>query len=51
LFTPRPRAAGRFDSCELGTRAQGVRYQPGWTLCTAATIKEFIEVFIGDWAY
>jgi Conserved hypothetical protein 698 len=31
--------------------AQGVHYQPGWLLGTTATIKVFIDVFIGIWAF
>lgn len=31
--------------------AEGVRYQPGWILGTTATIKVFIDVFIGIWAF
>jgi uncharacterized membrane protein YadS len=31
--------------------AEGVRYQPGWILGTAATVKVFIDIFIGVWAF
>ena len=31
--------------------AEGVNYQPGWILGTAATIKVFIDIFIGIWAF
>jgi uncharacterized membrane protein YadS len=31
--------------------AEGVHYQPGWILGTAATIKVFIDIFIGIWAF
>ncbi|MDR2214833.1 MAG: YeiH family protein [Nevskiaceae bacterium] len=31
--------------------AEGVRYEPGWILGTTATIKIFIDVFIGIWAF
>jgi len=31
--------------------AEGVRYQPGWILGTAATVKVFIDIFIGIWAF
>jgi len=31
--------------------AEGVRYQPGWILGTTATVKVFIDVFIGIWAF
>jgi len=31
--------------------ADGIRYQPGWMLGTTATIKVFIDIFIGVWAF
>ena len=31
--------------------AEGVRYQPGWLIGTTTTIKVFIDVFIGVWAF
>ncbi|HXW26556.1 MAG TPA: putative sulfate exporter family transporter, partial [Xanthobacteraceae bacterium] len=31
--------------------ADGVRYQPGWMLGTTATVKVFIDIFIGVWAF
>jgi len=31
--------------------AAGTHYQPGWILGTAATIKVFIDIFIGIWAF
>src|SRR5438477_3751727 len=31
--------------------AEGINYQKGWILGTTATIKVFIEVFIGIWAF
>src|SRR6186997_1876510 len=31
--------------------AEGVRFQPGWILGTTATIKVFIDIFIGIWAF
>jgi uncharacterized membrane protein YadS len=31
--------------------AEGVHYQPGWILGTAATIKVFIDIFIGIWSF
>jgi uncharacterized membrane protein YadS len=31
--------------------AEGVVYQPGWILGTTTTIKVFIDVFIGIWAF
>jgi uncharacterized membrane protein YadS len=31
--------------------AQGVTYQPGWILSTTTTVKLFIDIFIGIWAF
>jgi len=31
--------------------AQGIKYQAGWILGTAATVKVFIDIFIGVWAF
>ena len=31
--------------------AQGINYQKGWMLGTTATIKVFIDIFIGIWAF
>jgi uncharacterized membrane protein YadS len=31
--------------------SEGVRYQPGWILGTTATVKVFIDIFIGVWAF
>ena len=31
--------------------AEGVHYQPGWILATTATVKVFIDIFIGVWAF
>jgi uncharacterized membrane protein YadS len=31
--------------------AEGVNYAPGWILGTAATVKVFIDIFIGIWAF
>src|SRR6516164_6468130 len=31
--------------------AEGVTYQPGWILGTTATVKVFIDIFIGIWAF
>jgi uncharacterized membrane protein YadS len=31
--------------------ADGVRYQEGWIMGTAATVKVFIDVFIGAWSF
>jgi uncharacterized membrane protein YadS len=30
---------------------EGVRYQPGWIIGTTATVKVFIDIFIGIWAF
>src|ERR1700726_1662234 len=45
-------AGGITESLILAKNAaEGVRYQPGWILGTAATIKVFIDIFIGIWAF
>jgi uncharacterized membrane protein YadS len=31
--------------------AEGINYQPGWILATTATVKVFIDIFIGIWAF
>jgi uncharacterized membrane protein YadS len=31
--------------------AEGIKYQPGWILATTATVKVFIDIFIGIWAF
>ena len=31
--------------------ADGINYQKGWVLGTAATVKVFIDIFIGIWAF
>ena len=31
--------------------AEGIKYQPGWILATTATVKVFIDIFIGVWAF
>ncbi|UTD30438.1 putative sulfate exporter family transporter [Bradyrhizobium sp. WD16] len=31
--------------------AEGVHYQSGWILATTATVKVFIDIFIGIWAF
>src|ERR1700731_4658277 len=31
--------------------AEGVHYQPGWIIGTTATVKVFIDIFIGIWAF
>jgi uncharacterized membrane protein YadS len=30
---------------------QNVKYEPGWILSTATTVKVFIDIFIGVWAF
>jgi len=46
-------AAGGITDALIVARnaAEGVRYQPGWILGTAAAIKVFIDIFIGVWAF
>jgi len=45
-------AGGITESLILAKNAaEGVRYEPGWILGTAATIKVFIDIFIGIWAF
>jgi len=45
-------AGGITESLILAKNAAaGVNYQPGWILGTAATIKVFIDIFIGIWAF
>ena len=31
--------------------AEGINYQPGWILATTTTVKIFIDIFIGVWAF
>ncbi len=31
--------------------AQGINYEPGWVVGTATTVKIFIDIFIGIWAF
>ena len=31
--------------------AEGIHYQPGWVLGVTATVKVFIDIFIGIWAF
>jgi uncharacterized membrane protein YadS len=31
--------------------AEGIKYQPGWILATTATVKVFIDIFIGIWSF
>src|SRR3984893_1481161 len=45
-------AGGITESLILAQNAaEGIHYQPGWILGTAATIKVFIDIFIGVWAF
>jgi uncharacterized membrane protein YadS len=45
-------AGGITESLILAKNAaEGINYQPGWILGTAATIKVFIDIFIGIWAF
>ena len=45
-------AGGITESLILARNAaEGVHYQPGWILGTAAAIKVFIDIFIGIWAF
>jgi len=45
-------AGGITDSLILAkAAADGVNYQPGWVLATTATVKVFIDIFIGIWAF
>ncbi len=37
--------------CAEALRAQGIAYEPGWMLMTTTTVKMFIDVFIGVWAF
>jgi uncharacterized membrane protein YadS len=45
-------AGGITDSLILAkAAANGVNYEPGWILATTATVKVFIDIFIGIWAF
>jgi uncharacterized membrane protein YadS len=45
-------AGGITESLILAkSAAAGIKYQPGWILGTTATIKVFIDIFIGIWAF
>jgi uncharacterized membrane protein YadS len=47
-------ASGAITDALILARAQetlGVRYQPGWIMGAATTVKVFIDVFIGVWAF
>src|SRR6516162_5519288 len=48
----RRRGGGITESLILAkSAAEGVTYQPGWILGTTATVKVFIDIFIGIWAF
>jgi len=45
-------AGGITESLLLAKNAaNGINYQPGWIVGTTATIKVFIDIFIGVWAF
>src|SRR5206468_8627458 len=45
-------AGGIADALILAKAAsEGINYQKGWILGTAATVKVFIDIFIGIWAF
>ena len=46
-------AAGGITQALIQAKAatEGINYQPGWMLSVTATIKVFIDVFIGVWAF
>jgi uncharacterized membrane protein YadS len=45
-------AGGITESLVLAkSAAAGINYQPGWILGTTATVKVFIDIFIGIWAF
>jgi uncharacterized membrane protein YadS len=45
-------AGGITESLILAkSAAEGIKYQPGWVLGTTATVKVFIDIFIGIWAF
>jgi uncharacterized membrane protein YadS len=46
-------AAGGITEALIYAKAasEGIRYQPGWIISTTTTIKVFIDVFIGVWAF
>jgi uncharacterized membrane protein YadS len=45
-------SAGMAESLILARNAlEGVNYQSGWILGTATTVKVFIDIFIGVWAF
>jgi uncharacterized membrane protein YadS len=46
-------AAGGITEALINAKAAvaGIRYEPGWILATTTTVKIFIDVFIGVWAF
>jgi uncharacterized membrane protein YadS len=45
-------AGGITESLILAkSAAEGIKYQAGWVLGTTATVKVFIDIFIGIWAF
>jgi uncharacterized membrane protein YadS len=45
-------AGGITDALILAKAAgEGINYQPGWILGTTATVKVFIDIFIGVWTF
>src|ERR1700742_3897901 len=45
-------AGGITESLILAkSAAEGIKYQPGWILATTTTVKIFIDIFIGVWAF
>lgn len=47
-------ASGAITEALIHARAlaeRGIRYEEGWIMGTAATVKVFIDVFIGVWAF
>ena len=36
---------------QASAAAEGIAYQPGWMLAVTATVKVFIDIFIGVWAF
>ena len=46
-------ASGAITEALIQARAlsEGIRYQPGWIMGVSATVKVFIDAFIGVWAF
>ena len=46
-------ASGAIADALVQTKAvaSGIHFQPGWTLGVATTVKVFIDIFIGVWAF